>query len=217
MENAGKDEFDKDTEKKGLGTPATRAGIIETLVSSGYVKRKGKNLLPTEEGIHLVSILPDKLKSPSLTAEWENALMKIEKGELIPETFMREIIQMVKNLISTTPSPTSEQLQLFSSSGKESIGTCPWCGSEVYDGKSSYYCSNRECSFCLWKNNKFLESLKQPMTKKLAQGLIKSGRTHCKKLYSKRTGKRFEADLILVKKTDGKGKTFANVQLDFTH
>ena len=143
--------------------------------------------------------------------------MKIEKGELIPETFMREIIQMVKNLISTTPSPTSEQLQLFSSSGKESIGTCPWCGSEVYDGKSSYYCSNRECSFCLWKNNKFLESLKQPMTKKLAQGLIKSGRTHCKKLYSKRTGKRFEADLILVKKTDGKGKTFANVQLDFTH
>lgn len=215
MENAGRDEFDKDTEKKGLGTPATRAGIIETLVSSDYVKRKGKNLLPTEEGIHLVSILPDKLKSPSLTAEWENALMKIEKGELIPETFMREIIQMVKNLIATTPSPTSEQLQLFSSSGKDAIGTCPWCGSEVYDGKSSYYCSNRECSFCLWKNNKFLESLKQPMTKKLAQGLIKNGRIHCKKLYSKRTGKIFEADLVLTKATDKDGKTFTRFQLEF--
>lgn len=143
--------------------------------------------------------------------------MKIEKGELSPELFMHEIIQMVKYLISTTPSPISEQLQLFSSSGKNAIGTCPWCGGEVYDGKSSYHCSNRECNFCLWKNNKFLESLKQPMTKKLAQGLIKNGRIHCKKLYSARTGKAFEADLVLTRSTDKKGRLTVSIHLEFSN
>lgn len=217
MENAGREDFDKDTEKKGLGTPATRAGIIESLVSSGYVNRKGKNLIPTTEGKNLISIVPVSFKSPSMTADWENALLQIEKGTLSADTFIAGITQMVRDLITSTPSPTAEQLQLFSSSAKtkDSVGVCPWCGSEVYDGKSSYYCSNRECHFCLWKKNKFLENLKQPMTKKLAQELLKKGRIHSKKLYSQRTGKMFEADLVLTKAVDREGNPTSSIQLDF--
>ena len=217
MENAGREDFDKDTEKKGLGTPATRAGIIESLVSSGYVNRKGKNLIPTAEGKNLISIVPVSFKSPSMTADWENALLQIEKGTLSADTFIAGITQMVRDLIASTPSPTAEQLRLFSSSAKtkDSVGVCPWCGSEVYDGKSSYYCSNKECRFCLWKKNKFLENLKQPMTKKLAQELLKKGRIHSKKLYSQRTGKMFEADLILTKTVDREGNPASSIQLDF--
>lgn len=102
-----------------------------------------------------------------MTADWENGLLQIEKGTFSADTFIAGIAQMVRDLIASAPSPTAEQLRLFSSSvkTKDSIGVCPWCGSEEYDGKSSYYCSNRECRFCLWKKNKFLESLKQPMTK----------------------------------------------------
>ena len=217
MENAGREDFDKDTEKKGLGTPATRAGIIESLVSSGYVNRKGKNLIPTTEGQNLISVVPVPFKSPSMTADWENALLQIEKGALSADAFIAGITQMVRDLIASTPSPTAEQLRLFSSSAKakDSVGVCPWCGSEVYDGKSSYYCSNRECRFCLWKKNKFLENLKQPMTKKLAQELLKKGRIHSKKLYSKRTGKIFEADLVLTRTVDREGNPTSSIQLDF--
>ena len=217
MENAGKEDFDKDTEKKGLGTPATRARIIESLVSSGYVNRKGKSLIPTTEGKNLVSVVPVPFKSPSMTADWENALLQIEKGALSADTFIAGITQMVRDLITSTPSPTTEQLQLFSSSvkTKDSVGVCPWCGSEVYDGKSGYYCSNRECRFCLWKKNKFLENLKQPMTKKLTQELLKKGHIHSKKLYSQRTGKMFEADLILTRTVDREGNPASSIQLDF--
>lgn len=217
MENAGKEDFDKDTEKKGLGTPATRAGIIESLVSSGYVKRKGKSLIPTTEGKNLISIVPVPFKSPSMTADWENALLQIEKRTLSADTFIAGITKMVRDLVTSTPSPTAEQPQLFSSSvkTKDSVGVCPWCGSDIYDGKSSYYCSSRECSFCLWKKNKFLECLKQPMTKKLVQELLKKGRIHSKKLYSQRTGKMFEADLVLTRTVDKEGNPTSSIQLDF--
>ena len=124
---------------------------------------------------------------------------------------------MVRDLVTSTPSPTAEQPQLFSSSvkTKDSVGVCPWCGSDVYDGKSSYYCSSRKCRFCLWKKNKFLENLKQPMTKKLAQELLKKGRIHSKKLYSQRTGKIFEADLVLTRTVDKEGNPTSSIQLDF--
>lgn len=118
---------------------------------SGYVKRKGKNLIPTTEGKNLISVVPVPFKSPSMTADWENALLQIEKGTLSTDTFIAGITKMVRDLVTSTPSPTAEQLQLFSSSAKtkDSVGVCPWCGSDVYDGKSSYYCSSRECRFCL--------------------------------------------------------------------
>lgn len=217
METAGNDNFDKDTEKKGLGTPATRAGILEKLVKSGYVNRKGKNLIPTQEGMNLVSVMPEPLKSPIMTAEWENTLMKIERGEVSDEAFLSGIIRMVNELVTTTSAPSPEKKQLFSTStnSSDSIGTCPWCGSRVLDGKSSYYCSDRNCGFCLWKKSSYLEKMKCSMTKKLATELLKNGRSHMKNLYSARTGKMFDADLVLTETVDKNGSRIASFQLEF--
>lgn len=217
METAGNDSFDKDTEKKGLGTPATRAGILEKLVKSGYVIRKGKSLLPTQDGMNLVSIMPDELKSPTMTAKWENTLMQIERGEVSAETFLSGIINMVKELIATTPAPSLKEKQRFSTSEKasDSIGNCPWCGSPVLDGKSSYYCSDRNCGFCLWKKSSYLERMKCSMTRKLATELLKNGRSHMKNLFSSRTGKTFDADLLLTETVDKNGSRIASFQLDF--
>lgn len=217
METAGNDNFDKDTEKKGLGTPATRAGILEKLVKSGYVTRKGKNLIPTQDGMNLVSVMPESLKSPIMTAEWENTLMKIERGEVSDEAFLSGIIHMVNELVTTTSAPSLEKKQLFSTSTNlsDSIGTCPWCGSRVLDGKSSYYCSDRNCGFCLWKKSSYLEKMKCSMTRKLATELLKNGRSHMKKLYSARTGKTFDADLVLTETVDKNGSRIASFQLEF--
>ncbi|MDD6617992.1 MAG: DNA topoisomerase 3 [Clostridiales bacterium] len=217
METAGNDSFDKDTEKKGLGTPATRAGILEKLVKSGYVIRKGKSLLPTQDGMNLVSIMPEELKSPAMTAKWENTLMQIERGEVSAEMFLSGIIIMVKELIAATPAPSLKEKQRFSTSEKASdfIGNCPWCGSPVLDGKSSYYCSDRNCGFCLWKKSSYLERMKCSMTRKLATELLKNGRSHMKNLFSSRTGKTFDADLLLTETVDKNGSRIASFQLDF--
>lgn len=215
METAGNDQFDEDTEKKGLGTPATRAGILEKLVSSGYVKRKGKSLMPTQEGINLISVMPENLKSPQMTAEWENTLMQIERGCVQDTEFLQGITNLVQDLILSHTSVIQETQRQFASSGKESIGPCPRCGSPVYDGKSSFYCSNRECSFCLWKNSTFLNNLKKPMTRKMATEFLQKGRIHGKGLYSVRTGKTFDADIILTETTDKGGKVIASFALEF--
>ena len=215
METAGNDQFEEDTEKKGLGTPATRAGILEKLVSSGYVKRKGKSLIPTQEGINLISVMPETLKSPQMTAEWENTLMQIERGSVQDTEFLRGISELVQELVLSHTSVNQEAQRQFASSSKESIGSCPRCDSPVYDGKSSYYCSNRECSFCLWKNSTFLNNLKKPMTRKLAADFLQKGRVHGKGLYSARTGKTFDADIVLTETTDKNGKAIASFALEF--
>ena len=215
METAGNDQFDEDTEKRGLGTPATRAGILEKLVSSGYVKRKGKSLIPTQEGINLISVLPENLKSPQMTAEWENTLMQIERGSVQDAEFLQGITNLVQNLILSQASVNQNVRQQFASASKESIGSCPRCGSPVYDGKSSFYCSNRECSFCLWKNSTFLNNLKKPMTRKMAADFLQKGRVHGKGLYSARTGKTFDADIVLTETMGKNGKTVASFALEF--
>ena len=215
METAGNDQFEEDTEKKGLGTPATRAGILEKLVSSGYVKRKGKSLMPTQEGINLISVMPENLKSPRMTAEWENTLMQIERGSVQDTEFLRGISELVQALVFSHASVNQETQRQFASSSKESIGSCPRCGSPVYDGKSSYYCSNRECSFCLWKNSTFLNNLKKSMTRKMAADFLQKGRVHGKGLYSARTGKTFDADIVLTETTDKGGKAIASFALEF--
>lgn len=215
METAGNDQFDEDTEKKGLGTPATRAGILEKLVSSGYVKRKGKSLMPTQEGINLISVMPETLKSPQMTAEWENTLMQIERGCVQYTEFLRGISELVQELVLSHASVNQEAQRQFASSSKESIGSCPRCGSPISDGKSSYYCSNRECSFCLWKNSTFLNNLKKPMTRKMATEFLQKGRVHGKGLYSVRTGKTFDADIVLTETTDKDGKIIASFALEF--
>lgn len=216
MENAGNESFDEDTEKKGLGTPATRAEVLEKLVRNSYVKRKGKQLIPTEEGMSLVKILPDEVKSPKLTVDWENALKQIEKGALSKEEFMSDIAEMVKALVTKYSATDGKQDNPFSGSGntrpqREVIGICPRCGSSVLEGEKGFYCSNRECSFCLWKEGKWLSSVKKKLTKKMAAALLKDGRVHVTGFYSEKKGRYFDADLLI--KDDGE---HVNYSLDFS-
>lgn len=196
METAGNKEFDSETEKKGLGTPATRANIIEKLVSSGYAERKGKQIFPTVAGCELIHVMPENLKSASLTAEWENQLLMMEKGKIHDDEFMDGIVSMITDVLSVCRAIPEEERNRFQTA-REVIGKCPVCGSDVYEGKTNYYCSDRSCPFALWKSNRFLESMKKSMDKKMAVELLKKGRTHVKGLYSKKKDSKFDADLVL--------------------
>mgnify|MGYP001630203527 CR=1 FL=1 len=195
METAGNKEFDEDTEKKGLGTPATRAGIIEKLVSSGYAIRKGKQILPTSDGADLIAVLPEYLKSAAMTAEWENRLLLMEKGQLGSGEFMQGIKELIDRMLSECSTISSEEQSRFHP--KEGIGICPVCGNPVYEGKKNFYCSSRECSFSLWKENRYLSGMRKQVDKKMAVELLKDGRTHVTDFYSQKTGKNFEADLLM--------------------
>lgn len=195
METAGNKEFDEETEKKGLGTPATRANIIEKLVYGGYASRKGKQILPTENGKSLVEVLPDYLKSASMTAEWENQLMEIEQGKRSPEEFMNGIRALVLQILDSCKNITGEESQRFQQ--RDSVGTCPLCGSLMYEGKKNFYCSSRECNFSLWKENRYLEKMEKTIDLKMAAQLLKNGRVHAKDFYSAKKNMYFEADLIM--------------------
>ena len=202
METAGNKEFDEDTEKKGLGTPATRAGIIEKLIYSQYATRKGKQILPTDDGKVLVEILPDFLKSASMTAEWENQLLLMEHGEIAPEQFMTGIKNMLTMMLNGCDAISEEETRRFQT--RESIGTCPVCGSLVYESKTNFYCSNHDCHFALWKDNRYLQSMEKTMDKKMAAELLKSGCVHVKDLYSRKKNMYFEADLHMDADETGK-------------
>lgn len=208
MERAGNQDFDEDTEKKGLGTPATRASILEKLFSSGYAKRSGKQILPTADGKELIAVLPDYLKSAAMTAEWENKLLLMEKGKMDSREFLQEITDLIDTMIAGCSAISGEEQNRFHQ--RESVGICPVCGKPVYEGKKNFYCSNRECSFSLWKENRYLSSMKKLVDKKMAADLLAEGRTHVKDLYSQKTGKTFAADLLM-KVEDGR----ANFSLEF--
>ena len=196
MERAGSEDTDPDAERKGLGTPATRAAVIEKLVKGGFVERKGKQLLPTKDGINLVCVLPDTLTSPQLTAEWENNLTQIAKGKAAPAAFMEGIEDMARELVKTYPFLSDDKAQMFKPE-REALGNCPRCGSPVYEGKKSYYCSNKECIFTMWKNDRFFEERKVTFTPKIAAALLKSGKVNVKKLYSPKTGKTYDGTIVL--------------------
>ena len=196
MEHAGAEETTDDAERKGLGTPATRAKLIEKLVSSGFIQRKGKQLLPTQGGGNLISVLPDALTSPQLTAEWENALTLIAKGEADPDSFMQDIESMAKGLCVNFYKAEDDKKDLFRQE-KEVIGVCPRCGNSVYEGKKNFYCSNRECQFVMWKNDRFFENRKKQLTKPIAAALLKDGKAKVKGLHSPKTGKTFDATVLL--------------------
>ena len=212
METAGNDSFDEHTEKKGLGTPATRASIIEKLVSSQYVQRKGKQLIPTEDGINLIAVMPEEVKSAKLTTEWENTLMQMERGEVKMETFMNGIKGMVLALLKKYNTISSEEQKRFSGEKPkhDQIGRCPRCGSPVYEGDKNFYCSNRECKFRLWKETKWFSGMKKKVTKKMAEALLRDGRVFVKGLYSQKTGKTFDAVLMM----EDTGE-YVNFKLDF--
>ena len=196
MERAGNEDTDPDAERKGLGTPATRAAVIEKLVSSGFVERKGKQLIPTKNGNNLICILPDSLTSPKLTAEWENNLTQIAKGEADPAAFMGGIEAMARELVQTYAAVLDENKNLFQTE-KPEIGKCPRCGSPVHEGKKNYYCSDRGCAFVMWKNDRFFEERKVTFSAKIAAALLKSGKVKVKGLYSPKTGKSYDGSIVL--------------------
>ena len=196
MERAGNGDTDPDAERRGLGTPATRAAVIEKLVKGGFAERKGKQLIPTQNGAALVSILPDMLTSPQLTAEWENNLTQIAKGAADPGEFLSGIEAMARELVQTHAAVQEDKKSLFREE-KPSIGKCPRCGSPVHEGKKSYYCSNRECAFVMWKNDRFFEERKTAFSPKIAAALLKSGKANVKKLYSPKTGKTYDGTVVL--------------------
>lgn len=202
METAGNKEFDSETEKKGLGTPATRASIIEKLVSSGYAQRKGKQILPSTEGKELVKVMPEYLKSAVMTAEWENQLLLMEKGQITDTQFMGEITSLVRKILEVCREIPEEERRRFQTA-REVIGKCPVCGCDVFEGKQNFYCSNRQCDFALWKENRFLGSMEKNLDKKMARELLDKACTHVKGLYSKKKDMKFDADLLLTLE-DGK-------------
>ena len=201
-----------EAERKGLGTPATRAGIIEKLVSVGFVIReKGKkstNLIPTGIGTSLITVLPEELQSPLLTAEWEEELLQIEKGELSPDKFLTDIKAMVKGIV--TDYRVIDGAEVLFPSGRTVIGKCPRCGSDVTESKKGYFCEKNSCRFALWRDNRFLTGKKINLTNKMAEKLLKEGKAFVSGIYSEKTGKKYDAYIVL--NDDGEKTTF---NLDF--
>ena len=210
MERAGNGDTDPDAERRGLGTPATRAAVIEKLVKSGFAERKGKQLIPTQNGAALVSILPNMLTSPQLTAEWENNLTQIAKGAADAGDFMQRIEAMARELVKENATADKDKAAFTGEEEKPSIGKCPRCGSPVHEGKKNYYCSDRDCAFTMWKNDRFFEERKVTFSAKIAAALLKSGRANVKGLYSPKTGKTYDGTIVL---TDTGGK-YVNYKIE---
>ena len=212
MENAGKDEMPDDAERKGLGTPATRAGIIEKLISTGFVARKkakkAVHLIPANVGVSLVTVLPEQLQSPLLTAEWEHKLKMVERGEYSADAFMSEIALMVNELVKTYK--VIKGAEVLFPSGRDVVGKCPRCGSDVTESKKGFFCECNDCRFGLWKDNKFLTAKKITLTKKMVSELLKNGRYPVKGIFSEKTGKSYDATITLT--DDGARSVYA---LDF--
>ena len=192
MEHAGAGD---DSERHGLGTPATRAGIIEKLISCGFAERVKGKLVPTSTGASLVTTLPEALRSPLLTSEWEHRLKQIERGELDAGGFIADIEHMVSDLVSYYR-PVAEASILFPT-GRTVVGKCPRCGGVVSEAKNGYFCETLECKFGLWKDNKFLAAKRIPLTRSLATELLTKGRVHVDEIYSQRMDKYYPGELIL--------------------
>ena len=210
MESAGNEAFDDETEKKGLGTPATRAGIIEKLVKGGFAERKGKSLIPTKDGLNLVCVLPEQITSPAMTAEWENTLMQIERGNADADAFLSGIAAMTSELVKAYPFLSDAEASRFDTA-RETVGKCPRCGSPVYVGKGNFYCSNRECSFCLWEDNKFFSSKKKKLTKKIAKELLDKGWCRVTGLYTPKKPQLYDAVIRL----DDTGGKYVSFKMEF--
>ena len=199
MENAGKDGIPDEAERKGLGTPATRAAIIEKLVAAGFVERKKLKkavyLIPTQIGNSLITVLPEQLQSPLLTAEWEHKLKQVERGELDADAFLGGITAMLTEL--TRSYRVVPGAEVLFPSGREVIGRCPRCGSDVTESKKGFFCERSDCKFGLWRDNKFLTAKRITLDKQMVAALLERGRVRVDDVYSEKTGRRFSTDLLL--------------------
>ena len=201
MEQAGREEQPKETQRRGIGTAATRAGILERLVSQGFVQRvRGKDgqtatLIPAQSGSALAAILPEPLRSPQLTAQWEWSLQKIEDGLLEPEAFLSEVQEMVTGLVADF-APVEDAEYLFPSN-RPVVGTCPRCGREVTESPKGFFCENPRCRFALWRDNRFFTNKQFALTKEKAQALLQHGEVFAEHLYSEKTGSYYDATIVL--------------------
>ena len=199
METAGCEDAPEDAERKGLGTPATRAGILEKLVKTGYVERKkakyAVHLLSTHKAVSLITVVPEAIQSPKLTAEWESRLKEIEHGLLAPEDFMAEITHMVRELVDTYE--MAQDGKVLFNQPKEAIGVCPRCGSRVMDTPKAFSCETKDCGFVLWKNSRFFTAKRKQLTKQVAAALLKEGRVKLKGCYSEKHGTTYDTTVVL--------------------
>ncbi len=209
MEKAGTAEMEEDVERKGLGTPATRASVIDKLVFSNYVRRDKRQLIPTEAGKQLVAVLPEYLKSAQMTADWENRLLMIERGQYDAAAFMAGIKEMLLKMLEECRQIDEKERTRFGGStdsanargggrpGRESLGKCPACGAPVYEGEKNFYCSDRDCRFVLWKESRYLSRMRAHLTAGMVRDLLKNGRTTVRNLYSPKKDKFYTADILL--------------------
>ena len=206
MENAGVDEMPEDAERKGLGTPATRAGIIEKLVRIGFLERKGdkktKHLIPTHKGIALVTVMPEQIQSPSMTADWEEKLLLIERKEYSSEDFMQEIRDVIFHLVRHYE--VIQDAEVLMAKEPDSVGKCPICGNPVINRPKGYFCADKECRFALWKNNRYFESIGKKLTDSVVESLLSSGKIKLKGCKSAKTGRTFNAMLLMEVDENGK-------------
>lgn len=209
MEHASAAEFAEigDVERTGLGTPATRAGVLEKLVRGGFLERKGRQLLPTKKGFNLIVVLPDTMKSAHLTAQWESELKAVERGEQASAVFLEGIEKLISDLVAQYHA-VSADTSLFQQ--REVIGKCPRCGSDVLEGKKNFYCSSRECQFSMWKDDRFFTSKHKELTKPMAAALLKNGRIKMKGLFSEKKGVLYDAVVVLA----DTGDKYVNYKLE---
>ena len=205
METASAESMPEDAERQGIGTPATRAATIEKLVEKGFLERKGdkktKVLLPTNKGKALITVMPEEIQSADMTADWETKLLRVERGEMEPETFMTEINDMISSLVNTTEAVKGASALMKN----KVIGICPNCGKSVVEREKGYFCENRECRFVLWKDNAFFKRLGKRMDAHVADKLLRDGRVRLKDCRSAK-GKTYNATVFLTTEADGRSK-----------
>ena len=205
MQAAGADSMPEGVERQGIGTPATRAATIEKLVQKGFLERKGnkktKVLLPTDKGKALITVMPEEIQSPEMTADWEAKLLQIERSEMEPETFMNEIKEMISSLVKTTEAAKGANALMKN----KIIGICPNCGKPVVEREKGWFCENRECRFVLWKDNAFFKRLGKRLDAHVADKLLRDGRVRLKDCKSAK-GKTYNATVLLSCEADGRSK-----------
>ena len=212
METAGAEDIPEDVERKGLGTPATRAGTIEKLVQKGFMERKGdkktRYLVSTDKGNSLITVMPEQIQSASMTADWEQKLLRMEHGDYEAQDFMREITDMISGLVQNYEAVKGAETLM---SDHKRVGACPCCQADVLEKQKGWFCSNKECRFVLWKDNAFFKSIGKHLSSGMVEKLLSDGRIRLKDCKSQKSGKNYNATLLLSTEENGR----ANFHLEF--
>lgn len=212
METAGAEDIPEEAERRGLGTPATRAGIIEKLVQKGFMERRGdkkvRYLVSTDKGNALITVMPEIIQSPSMTADWEQKLLRMERGDYESQDFMREIREMVSDLVQNYEAVKEAEMQM---ADHKRVGACPCCQADVMEKQMGWFCSNKECRFVLWKDNAFFKSIGKDLSSGMVEKLLSDGRIRLKDCKSRKSGKSYSATVVLSAEENGK----ANFNLEF--